>query len=60
MLFMPCLYMHFYIEHNFGHHIKVATPDDGQQQNTTKVFIVFGLLQQQNNMVMRGKSKWNF
>ena len=29
MLFMPCLYMHFYIEHNFGHHIKVATPDDG-------------------------------
>ena len=21
--------MHFYIEHNFGHHIKVATPDDG-------------------------------
>jgi alkane 1-monooxygenase len=29
MLFMPCLYMHFYIEHNYGHHIKVATPDDG-------------------------------
>lgn len=28
-LFMPCLYMHFYIEHNFGHHFKVATPDDG-------------------------------
>jgi alkane 1-monooxygenase len=21
--------MHFYIEHNFGHHMKVATPDDG-------------------------------
>ncbi|MGB0260311.1 MAG: alkane 1-monooxygenase [Flavobacteriaceae bacterium] len=28
-LFMPCLYMHFYIEHNFGHHFKVVTPDDG-------------------------------
>ena len=28
-LFMPCLYMHFYIEHNFGHHINVATPEDG-------------------------------
>jgi alkane 1-monooxygenase len=28
-LYMPCLYMHFYIEHNFGHHINVATPDDG-------------------------------
>ena len=28
-LYMPCLYMHFYIEHNFGHHMNVATPDDG-------------------------------
>ena len=28
-LLLPCLYMHFFIEHNFGHHIKVATPDDG-------------------------------
>ena len=28
-LYMPCLYMHFYIEHNFGHHKNVATPDDG-------------------------------
>ena len=25
---MPCLYMHFYIEHNFGHHLNVATPED--------------------------------
>ena len=29
MLYMPCLYMHFYIEHNFGHHLNVATPEDG-------------------------------
>ena len=28
-LYMPCLYMHFYIEHNFGHHMNVATPKDG-------------------------------
>jgi len=28
-LYMPCLYMHFYIEHNFGHHLHVATPEDG-------------------------------
>ena len=27
-LYMPCLYMHFYIEHNFGHHLHVATPED--------------------------------
>ncbi len=29
LLYMPCLYMHFYIEHNFGHHLNVATPNDG-------------------------------
>lgn len=29
LLYMPCLYMHFYIEHNFGHHLNVATPKDG-------------------------------
>lgn len=29
LLYVPCLYMHFYIEHNFGHHINVATPEDG-------------------------------
>ena len=28
-LYIPCLYMHFYIEHNFGHHMNVATPNDG-------------------------------
>ena len=29
VLYIPCLYMHFYIEHNFGHHLNVATPEDG-------------------------------
>ena len=29
LLYMPCLYMHFFIEHNFGHHMNVATPEDG-------------------------------
>ena len=28
LLLLPCLYMHFYIEHNFGHHKNVATPAD--------------------------------
>ena len=28
ILLMPCLYMHFYIEHNRGHHLHVATPED--------------------------------
>ena len=28
ILYLPCQYMHFYIEHNFGHHLNVATPED--------------------------------
>ncbi|MGB0376867.1 MAG: alkane 1-monooxygenase [Flavobacteriaceae bacterium] len=28
LLLLPSLYMHFYIEHNFGHHRNVATPAD--------------------------------
>ncbi|WP_103069082.1 alkane 1-monooxygenase [Aquimarina sediminis] len=27
-LLLPSLYMHFYIEHNYGHHLKVATKED--------------------------------
>ena len=27
-LLLPSLYMHFYIEHNFGHHNHAATPED--------------------------------
>lgn len=28
LLLTPCMYVHFFIEHNFGHHFKVATPED--------------------------------
>jgi alkane 1-monooxygenase len=28
MLLLPSLYMHFFIEHNHGHHLEVATPED--------------------------------
>ena len=28
MLLLPSFYMHFYIEHNFGHHLHAATPED--------------------------------
>ncbi|NNK17900.1 MAG: alkane 1-monooxygenase [Maribacter sp.] len=28
LLLLPSLYMHFYIEHNFGHHVHAATPED--------------------------------
>lgn len=28
LLLLPSLYMHFFIEHNHGHHLEVATPKD--------------------------------
>ena len=28
VLLLPALYMHFYIEHNFGHHLHAATKED--------------------------------
>ena len=28
MLLLPSLYMHFFIEHNFGHHLHAATKED--------------------------------
>lgn len=28
LLLLPSHYMHFYIEHNHGHHLQVATPED--------------------------------
>ena len=28
LLYMPCLYMHFFLEHNYGHHKNMATSDD--------------------------------
>ncbi|WP_298953431.1 alkane 1-monooxygenase [uncultured Nonlabens sp.] len=28
LLLLPSLYMHFYIEHNYCHHLKAATPED--------------------------------
>jgi len=28
ILLLPSLYMHFYIEHNFGHHLHIATKED--------------------------------
>ena len=27
-LLLPSMYMHFFIEHNYGHHLKAATPED--------------------------------
>ena len=28
LFLLPCYYMHFYVEHNKGHHLNVSTPND--------------------------------
>ena len=41
-LLIPSLYMHFYIEHNFGHHLHAATQEDPATAifNQTCVFVL--------------------
>ena len=51
-LYIPCLYMHFYIEHNFGHHKNVATPLDpatSKLNQTVYHFWIVSVFQQYRN-----------
>ena len=52
LLLMPCLYMHFYLEHNFGHHKNVATPEDpatAKKNQSVYHFWVISVLKQYQN-----------
>lgn len=52
LLLLPCLYMHFYLEHNFGHHKNVATPDDpatSRRNQTVYAFWVRSVILQYRN-----------
>lgn len=40
-LLMTVCYMHFYIEHNRGHHVTVATPDDPATSRKNESFYAF-------------------
>lgn len=40
-LLLPSLYMHFYIEHNIGHHKHVATPEDPATARYNELIYVF-------------------
>ena len=62
MLLMPCLYMHFYIEHNFGHHFNVGTPEDGataKYNQTVYAFWVFSVIKQYINAWKKQKELLN-
>jgi alkane 1-monooxygenase len=43
MLLLPALYMHFFIEHNRGHHKQVATPEDpASARFGENIYVFFG------------------
>jgi alkane 1-monooxygenase len=42
-LLMTVCYMHFYIEHNRGHHVHVATPEDPATARKNESFYIFWL-----------------
>ncbi|GAA5037285.1 alkane monooxygenase [Marivirga lumbricoides] len=41
VLLMTVSYMHFYIEHNKGHHVRVSTPDDPATSRQNESFYAF-------------------
>jgi len=41
LLLLPALYMHFFIEHNRGHHKNVATPDDPATARYGEMLYIF-------------------
>ena len=41
ILLLPCLYMHFFIEHNRGHHKNVATPEDPATSRYNEILYIF-------------------
>lgn len=43
VLLLTVSYMHFYIEHNRGHHVTVATPEDPATSRKNEIFYVFWL-----------------
>lgn len=43
LLLMTVCYMHFYIEHNRGHHVLVATPEDPATSRRNENFYLFWL-----------------
>ncbi|MGB5498622.1 MAG: alkane 1-monooxygenase [Maribacter sp.] len=52
LLLLPSLYMHFYIEHNFGHHVNAATHEDpatAKYKQTLYSFWITSVIRQYKN-----------
>ncbi len=41
ILLLPALYMHFFIEHNRGHHLRVSTPEDPATARKGEILFFF-------------------
>ncbi|MEZ4796985.1 MAG: alkane 1-monooxygenase [Flavobacteriaceae bacterium] len=54
-LLLPSLYMHFYIEHNFGHHLHAATKEDPATARYKQNVYSFWL----NSIIRQYLSAWN-
>jgi alkane 1-monooxygenase len=54
LLLLPALYMHFYIEHNFGHHQKAATPEDPASAKYNQSVYSFWI----TSIIRQYKSAW--
>jgi alkane 1-monooxygenase len=69
LLLLPSLYSHFTLEHNYGHHLKVGTPEDpatARKGEGVYRFFVRSIFQGYRNaleigsrmLVSQGKPKW--
>ncbi|QLE01125.1 alkane 1-monooxygenase [Galbibacter sp. BG1] len=55
MLLLPSHYMHFYIEHNFGHHLNAATHEDPATAKYNQTIYAFWF----NSIIEQYKSAWS-
>mgnify|MGYP001161209860 FL=1 len=55
LLYMPCLYMHFFLEHNYGHHKNMATADDPATARYNQPLYSFWI----SSVINQYKNAWN-
>ena len=55
LLYMPCLYMHFFLEHNYGHHKHMATPNDPATARYNQPLYSFWI----SSVINQYKNAWN-
>ena len=68
VMLIPSLFMHFYLEHNFGHHLNVATKEDPVTAKyneplylywiTTPIKEIISAIKIQKNLLNRTKSSF--